>query len=415
MSLLSAGKKIMKKQNDDSSKQNELASALRESRDQLCQRDDKVLQECEIRYRNLSEIMREGVAFCRMLFDDHGKPLDFVYLDVNSAYGRLTGLEDVKGKRISVVIPGIRESNPELIETYGRVALTGQAAKFEIEVKPLRKWFSVSAYSPEREFFVAVLDDVTERKRSEEALRESEVRYRSLFENMLDGFALCRMLFDDHGQPLDFVYLDVNSAFGRLTGLDGVTGKKVTEVIPGIRESNPELLEIYGRVAMTGQAEKFEIAVEPLGMWFSISAYSPERGYFVAVFDNITERKQAESALRDSERLYRAIGESIDYGVWVCAPDGRCTYASESFLKMVGMTQEQCSNFGWGEVLHPDDAESTISAWKECVRSEGVWDIEHRFRGTDGEWHAVLARGVPVKNDSGEVIFWAGINLDISR
>jgi PAS domain-containing protein len=50
----------------------------------------------------------------------------------------------------------------------------------------------------------------------------------------------------------------------------------------------------------------------------------------------------------------------MDYGVWVCAPDGRNTYASESFLRMVGITQEQCSNFGWGDVLHPDDAERTI-------------------------------------------------------
>ena len=166
-----------------------------------------------------------------------------------------------------------------------------------------------------------------------------------------------------------------------------MTGKKVTELIPGIKEAHPELFEIYGRVALTGQTEKFELKVEPFGIWLSISVYSPEREHFVAVFDNITERKRAESALRDSERLYRAIGESIDYGIWTCTPDGRCTYASESFLKMVGMTQEQCSNFGWGNVLHPDDAESTISAWNECVRSEGVWDIEHRFRGTDGQWH----------------------------
>ena len=129
----------------------------------------------------------------------------------------------------------------------------------------------------------------------------------------------------------------------------------------------------------------------------------------------VTERKRLEQALRDSERLYRAIGESIDYGVWVCAPDGRNTYASESFLKLVGLTQERCSSFGWGDVLHPDDAERTISAWKECVRSESTWDMEHRFRGVDGAWHDVLARGLPVRNERGEVICWAGINLDISR
>jgi PAS domain S-box-containing protein len=79
---------------------------------------------------------------------------------------------------------------------------------------------------------------------------------------------------------------------------------------------------------------------------------------------DLTERKRSEEALRQSERLYRAIGESIDYGVWMCAPDGRNTYASDSFLKLVGMTQQQCSDFGWGEVLHPDDADRTLAAWK---------------------------------------------------
>jgi PAS domain S-box-containing protein len=127
------------------------------------------------------------------------------------------------------------------------------------------------------------------------------------------------------------------------------------------------------------------------------------------------QSEQLSAALRQSETLYRSIGESIDYGVWICAPDGRNTYASESFLNMVGITQEQCSNFGWGNVLHPDDAERTIAAWQECVRTGGKWDIEHRFRGTDGQWHYVLARGVPVKNEQGEIISWAGINLDISR
>jgi PAS domain S-box-containing protein len=133
------------------------------------------------------------------------------------------------------------------------------------------------------------------------------------------------------------------------------------------------------------------------------------------IVQDVTERKRAEEALRNSERLYRAIGESIDYGVWVCAPDGRNIYASESFLKLVGMTQQQISDFGWGDVLHPDDAERTIAAWKECVRTGGNWDIEHRFRGVDGKYHPILARGVPVRDENGEIIYWAGINLDISR
>jgi PAS domain S-box-containing protein len=133
--------------------------------------------------------------------------------------------------------------------------------------------------------------------RAEEELQESEQGYRSLFDNMLDGYAYCRMIYEK-GVPQDFVYLDVNPSFERLTGLRNVVGKKVSEVIPGIREASPVLFEIYGRVALRGQPERFEIYVEPLGIWFSISVYSSKTEHFVAVFDNITERKKAEEEIK---------------------------------------------------------------------------------------------------------------------
>lgn len=123
-------------------------------------------------------------------------------------------------------------------------------------------------------------------------------RYRSLFENMLEGFAYCKILVE-HGTPQDFIYIAVNSAFEKLTGLKDVIGKKVSEVIPGIRESNPELLRIYSRVALTGTPERFETYIDSLGIWFSVAVYSPEKEYFIAVFDNITERKKAEEKLKE--------------------------------------------------------------------------------------------------------------------
>lgn len=136
-----------------------------------------------------------------------------------------------------------------------------------------------------------------EHQRADEALWKSEELYRSLFENMLNGFAYCRMLFEQ-GRPLDFIYLTVNRAFGVLTGLKDVAGRNVTEVIPGIRESDPGLFEIYGRVSLTGVPERFEMYVEALQAWYSISVYSPKKEHFVAVFDVITERKKAEEHLK---------------------------------------------------------------------------------------------------------------------
>ena len=112
-----------------------------------------------------------------------------------------------------------------------------------------------------------------------------------LFNAMREGYAHCKMLYE-RGQPADFVYLKINTAFEQLTGLKNVENRKVSEVIPGLRVSNPELFEIYGRVAATGNPEIFESHVEPLGKWFSVSVYSTEKTYFVAVFQDITERKR---------------------------------------------------------------------------------------------------------------------------
>ncbi|MES2597305.1 MAG: PAS domain S-box protein [Verrucomicrobiota bacterium] len=127
------------------------------------------------------------------------------------------------------------------------------------------------------------------------------------------------------------------------------------------------------------------------------------------------ELNRVNDELSKSEHLYRAIGESINYGVWICEADGRNTYASESFLKLVGLTQDQCSNLGWGDLLHPEDAQETLDAWQECVRTGLPWDRQHRFRGVDGKWHDILARGVPMKDDQDRITQWAGINLDFGQ
>jgi PAS domain S-box-containing protein len=137
-------------------------------------------------------------------------------------------------------------------------------------------------------------------KLNEDALRQSETKYRALFENMIDGFAFHQIVANEEGKPIDYVFLEINSAFERLTGLkrSDIIGKKVTEAMPGIERDPANWIGVYGDVALSGRDVRFEQRAEGLNKWYSVSAYSPLKGYFVAVFEDITERKQAEAETR---------------------------------------------------------------------------------------------------------------------
>jgi PAS domain S-box-containing protein len=260
---------------------------------------------------------------------------------------------------------------------------------------------------------IAILVDIGERKRTEEALRESERRF-GRFMHHLPGLAWIK--------DLEGRYLFVNDAAERAFQRPraDLYGRTDAEIFP------PDIAEQFARndrealAAATG-VETIERLEQADGVHHSLVSKFPipradgRPALIGGIAIDVSERLRAEEALRHSVQIYQAIGESIDYGVWVCDPDGRCVYASDSFLKLVGRTQEQCSDRGWADVLHPDDVEATLAAWEECVRSGRQWDREHRVRGADGRWYPVLARGVPVRNERGETTAWAGINLDISR
>jgi PAS domain S-box-containing protein len=139
-----------------------------------------------------------------------------------------------------------------------------------------------------------------------------------LFDNMLNGFSYHKVLFDEDNKPIDYVFLLVNDAFEIFTGLTrkDVTGNKVTEVIPGLKNSETDLISIYGEVALTGKSTEFELYFEPFKKWYAVSAFSHEKGYFASVFDDITNQKKVESDLKvriqELEEFYEmAVGREI--------------------------------------------------------------------------------------------------------
>ena len=137
--------------------------------------------------------------------------------------------------------------------------------------------------------------------------------------------------------------LEINSAFERLTGLkrDNIVGKRVTEALSGIERDPADWIGSYGRVALTGQELRFEQHAVALNKWFSISAYSPMREYFVAVFEDITARKRAEEELRESQALIRAVSEGTDDAIFVKDRQSRLLMANPATLRVIGKTSEE--------------------------------------------------------------------------
>ena len=234
--------------------------------------------------------------------------------------------------------------------------------------------------------FVSVQREITSRKRSEAALRESELRYHSLFENMLEGYAYCQTVFE--GDRLrDFTYLETNGAFERLTGLKDVVGKKISDIFPGVQESDPELFNIYGRVALTGKPEKCEVYLKALCIWLSIAVYSHKKEHFIAVFDNITERKLAEAKLRERQTAL-ALAQSVAHlGSWemdllnLDNVNANPLRWSDETYRIFGYLPDEISvsNDAFFSSVHPMDRENVIAGFAEMLRTGHTYSLDHRI------------------------------------
>ncbi|HBA86258.1 MAG TPA: hypothetical protein DCZ95_19420 [Verrucomicrobia bacterium] len=325
------------------------------------------------------------------------KPQDRRLVDYSLPYWEMTGETLDPSKKHWIVLTPI-QSQHEVIGIFSNdAAIT--LAPFD---KTRQEIVSV---------FCSLLGAIIERKRSETALQESEERYRSLFDNSLNGFSLHEMIYDAQGNPSDFRFLQVNHAFETLTGLNAAQciGRLATEVLPGIEKES--FVRIYGEVASTGKPIRFEQHSHVLKRVYDIAAFSPKKGQFATIFTDITERKRAES---ENIRLATAVHQAAE-AIMITDPTGTIEYVNPAFTRISGYAREEA--LGQKSRMlksgkHPAHFYRTM--WKSLLNGK-IWMGHVINRRKDGSLYEADLTISPIRDAAGKTNNYVAISRDVTH
>ncbi|MDX2215395.1 MAG: PAS domain S-box protein [Oculatellaceae cyanobacterium bins.114] len=262
--------------------------------------------------------------------------------------------------------------------------------------------------------YIGSVVDIHDRKQTEDALRQSEERYRTLFESMNEGFCVIEMLFDDQDTPLDYRFLELNPAFEHQTGLSQAEGKTARQLMPDLE---PYWFETYGKVALTGEPVRFENGSDTLNRWFDVSAFRiGEAGSrkVAILFKDTSDRKQAARELSESEARFRTLADNISQLAWMTNELGWIFWYNQRWFDYTGTTLEEMQGWGWQQVQHPDHVERVVSKFRRCIETGETWEDTFPLRGRDGHYRWFLSRAIPIRDEQGKVLRWFGTNTDIT-
>jgi len=323
--------------------------------------------EPEDEIRTLQQQLRELQAELIRLQQMLNRVSDAIFaLDADWRFTYLNPQAEVLLRYPAVELLGrsVWEAFPEAVDTafyqqYHLAMDDQQSVTFEAQYEPFNTLFAVRAY-PSHEGLTVIFQDISERERVAKALRESEAKYRLLFESIDEGFCIIKVIFNEDGTPIDYCFLEINPAFENQTGLYDAVGKRIRKMIPEYEEY---WFEIYGSIVLTGEPRRFENQAAALHRWYDVYAFrvgEPEERKVAVLFNDITERKQAEEALRDSEARYHAFSEASSEGIAI-HEHGIILEVNRNIAEHLGYTPEEMRGRSVLEYLAPE-------SWEEVAR-----------------------------------------------
>lgn len=248
------------------------------------------------------------------------------------------------------------------------------------------------------------------RRQTEDALRDSEGRYRSLFDSIDEGFCVIEVLLDEQRTPVDYRFLEINPAFERQSGLVGAVGKRMRELIP---LHDAHWFETYGRIALTGEVIRFENYSASLERWFDVQASrvgQPEERKVAVLFTNITDRKRAEAA---RQRL-AAIVEFSEDAIVSKDLNGIITTWNAGAERLLGYSEDEAVGQPVTMLIPADRVGEEVRILDGIRRSETFRNFETVRRHKSGMLIEVSLTISPIKDVDGRVGGASKILRDIS-
>ncbi|GGF80962.1 hypothetical protein GCM10007301_46330 [Azorhizobium oxalatiphilum] len=260
--------------------------------------------------------------------------------------------------------------------------------------------------------FVGIAMDITDRRRVEDDLRESEARWRSLFEQMQEGFVVGEAVRDFEGALQDLLFIEVNPAFEKQTGIPAAhaRGRTARAVIRDLPEA---LIARYAEALASPEPTQFEIHIPSLNRWFESRARAIGTDRIAVLFLDITPRKTAEQALQLSENRFRLLAQSMPDHVWTATPDGTLDWFNDRTYAYCGRPYGTLDRTAWTVIVHPDDYGPAMLGWVKSRQDSAPYEAELRLKRYDGVYRWHISRAVPVLDAMGNVSRWVGSNTDI--